>query len=615
MRPLDKEFQWVEPYDVLFEQYIDTDLFDLGNSTSEQSGTDDFSKCFELPKSSSGINIPCSSPDVKWEGTPADPRESWQKALCCLEQTSASLAAENRRCLPYSALQRKATTTETKISSLGRSHTPHIESETADSSPPNLTFPNAERRKPGVASQVNDICKPIPAGVSKSTRRVTEFSKMMRGSNYRPGFHDVLAHRTEAMHNPKTPTSSVPLSPPPSSRIEQEEQETLHGNTLKTMNQSLEDTLSPLSHQFQNLSHMTPLATPLLEHSNNQRSSYFGPAALLQYHEQPNYVAQPMHDLMTPPQTQHLSMSAWQPEQQDQETYELDATSPDISSWPTENIAHTGSNAAQDSLRHTSHALSALTNEMPFGSTSNTSAAAATDLATNGLLIDMHGMPGGGELQIGDGSREGLGPSTTGGLSALSPLEQLKLSHTSCTHAYPPPPSIPASASPIDFTTTPSQLRKRQSSAESSPDLSLASTRPRRGSSKAHATHQPHGRQSSTAHPQPQQHGTHRRSKSTSTSARPHRSPTRAHRRHRRTQSSSSPSSAGASGGGMGFVNFTPDDSRKILTGVAPSGSSKTKARREKEAAEKRRKLSAAAVKAVEDAGGDVRVLDGVVLE
>ncbi|EAT77823.2 hypothetical protein SNOG_14631 [Parastagonospora nodorum SN15] len=56
----------------------------------------------------------------------------------------------------------------------------------------------------------------------------------------------------------------------------------------------------------------------------------------------------------------------------------------------------------------------------------------------------------------------------------------------------------------------------------------------------------------------------------------------------------------------VGFVNFTPHDSRKILTGVAPSGSSKTKARREKEAAEKRRKLSQAAMKAVMEAGGDV---------
>lgn len=58
-----------------------------------------------------------------------------------------------------------------------------------------------------------------------------------------------------------------------------------------------------------------------------------------------------------------------------------------------------------------------------------------------------------------------------------------------------------------------------------------------------------------------------------------------------------------------GFVNYTPDDSMKILTGVAPSGSSKTKARREKEALEKRRKLSQAAVRAVKAAGGDVTVL------
>ena len=59
----------------------------------------------------------------------------------------------------------------------------------------------------------------------------------------------------------------------------------------------------------------------------------------------------------------------------------------------------------------------------------------------------------------------------------------------------------------------------------------------------------------------------------------------------------------------MGFVNFTPDDSMKILTGVAPSGSSKTKARREKEASERRRKLSEAAERAVRVAGGDIEAM------
>lgn len=65
----------------------------------------------------------------------------------------------------------------------------------------------------------------------------------------------------------------------------------------------------------------------------------------------------------------------------------------------------------------------------------------------------------------------------------------------------------------------------------------------------------------------------------------------------------------GGGGGKGGFVNFTPSDKNILMTGVAPSGSSKTKARREKEAAERRRKLSEAAVKAVQAAGGDVEKL------
>jgi hypothetical protein len=60
------------------------------------------------------------------------------------------------------------------------------------------------------------------------------------------------------------------------------------------------------------------------------------------------------------------------------------------------------------------------------------------------------------------------------------------------------------------------------------------------------------------------------------------------------------------------FVNFTPEDSKKILMGVAPSGSSKTKARREREAAEKRRKLGEVAKKAVLDAGGNLEAVEEV---
>lgn len=69
-------------------------------------------------------------------------------------------------------------------------------------------------------------------------------------------------------------------------------------------------------------------------------------------------------------------------------------------------------------------------------------------------------------------------------------------------------------------------------------------------------------------------------------------------RKSRRSRDSSS--------GEIGFVNFTPSDGGLLMTGVAPSGSSKTKARREREATERRRRLSEAAMKAVQAAGGDV---------
>lgn len=62
----------------------------------------------------------------------------------------------------------------------------------------------------------------------------------------------------------------------------------------------------------------------------------------------------------------------------------------------------------------------------------------------------------------------------------------------------------------------------------------------------------------------------------------------------------------------VSFVNFTPDDKKRILTGVAPSGSSKTKARREQEARDKKRKMSEAALNAVRKAGGDVEALEAV---
>ena len=55
------------------------------------------------------------------------------------------------------------------------------------------------------------------------------------------------------------------------------------------------------------------------------------------------------------------------------------------------------------------------------------------------------------------------------------------------------------------------------------------------------------------------------------------------------------------------FHNFTPQDGSRILSGVAPSGSSKTKTRREKEALEKRRRLNELAIQHVQEIRGDAK--------
>ena len=87
-------------------------------------------------------------------------------------------------------------------------------------------------------------------------------------------------------------------------------------------------------------------------------------------------------------------------------------------------------------------------------------------------------------------------------------------------------------------------------------------------------------------------------------------SPVTPSRSRRRSKHSRRKSSAGtlksAKSASSVFVNYTPRDREKIVNSVAPSGSSKTKARREQEAHEKRRKMSLAVEKVVQENGGDV---------
>lgn len=131
-----------------------------------------------------------------------------------------------------------------------------------------------------------------------------------------------------------------------------------------------------------------------------------------------------------------------------------------------------------------------------------------------------------------------------------------------------------------------------------------------------------------TSHTRRKSIGAPKASSATHTHHHHHSSPSASHKSQRTPRTPKTPSSfktpvagpfsssaaAGTAPPQLDFVNFTPADSAKLLSVVAPSGSSKTRARCEQEARDRRRKLSEAAVRAVRKAGGDVGEIERAVM-
>ena len=199
--------------------------------------------------------------------------------------------------------------------------------------------------------------------------------------------------------------------------------------------------------------------------------------------------------------------------------------------------------------------------------------------------------------------------------STMAPGSSMPYSPTvgGMSHGIPPVPPLPypnshpfSSLSPF---TTPRKQR-RSPSRSPSPSLSPTSSTVRvlrqrsptrtdhsQSRHRRKSIHKPGPIRDNAGEPLPSLH-TRARSRSTS---KPPRTP--------RT-----PKTPTGGFGAIDFVNFTPKDSNKLLSDVAPSGSSKTRARRDAEAREKRKKLSEAALKAVSSAGGDVEALKKAIL-
>ena len=164
---------------------------------------------------------------------------------------------------------------------------------------------------------------------------------------------------------------------------------------------------------------------------------------------------------------------------------------------------------------------------------------------------------------------------------------------------YPPlPPPGYAYQDESPFTTP----RRRTTAPSRSPSPSAS---PTRGTSRSRASQQ--------RSPTKREHSTHRRKSIAKSGPKGAETPRR-RSLSRPPRTPRAPRTPGESQGGIGFVNFTPKDASKLLNDVAPSGSSKTRARREQEARDKRKKLSEAAIAAVRQAGGDISALERAIL-
>ncbi|KAI5359519.1 Putative developmental regulatory protein WetA [Septoria linicola] len=590
MRSMDKEFDWNSIRDNVLEEYLGDDPFGFSEQRRERSSSDDSCQLFDFSGSSEqSAQTGATSPIPAWEVEETRipearqpkakvPTDFWHRKLRALEQNAAD--CERRQKL-------RAAKSHPDFLSLGGFPSPP-----AIPSSPTVQSYSVQRQKSRAignaangkktptqqrsVSNLRAVSRGRPVGVTKPPataaaatatpgatvrQRNGSPSKMMNPSRYRAGFKDVWAERM--LQSPKKfqlrvdqHVNTFPASPPHSARSVQDSFAAFGSPTYSAIAGSDEE-ISPLASTFRQAARIhTPLASPLLSPGSHAAPSYFelAPPPL------PGnpYSAQtvPLNDTAPLYPERGSSLAANKIQEFD---FGFDSPPALDDPWST-----TSAPFAEPPLAMYTTTAPVFDNQDPFASLENS--------LENNLIINAHSQ----------NSNLGLGisPCDSNGNYTTIPGNAL--------HYATLPPSISpyyVPSLPNGLPSIPTRPPNGLPSGTQQPinDLPITPCRQRgsqdRSRSPSHPATESRTRQSSTSRLRSQ----HRRTKSASTTP-----------RHDK---------------GGGFVNFTPGDAGKILSGVAPSGSSKTKARREKEAADKRRKLSQAAMQAVIEAGGDVESL------
>ena len=547
-----------------FDDFVNEN-YDLSDGDKKESF--DFLEYFEREAQSSGDGSTSIESPARHESTPAQP---WRKGLWCLPQEAASqpvLVAQDKRHHPHGTLQRP-----------GLSQTQH------------KSYTNFSRPRVRSPSQ-----SPSPSP-QKGTKR--------------PATGPFAASSRQSPYARQTFSREATLSPTPTyARLQQ----TGNMPDRESWEQDLQNFHLQSGYETVRASPQRRAQSSKQNHSQQVNAASAAHNGLIRHpvghmHSPVSFVKQAQHYVALDPSLPNFppygpSMIS-SPNEQVANTYlhQQNMYNQDENPWQTETYNHSGGahnpHQMQDNSQaspwmsppmiHTSHAAGAhsahqfhspIPAPTPIRPTHHIlqSPISPMELPQNGLGIHYPGID------------PGLSDSTWTGPSPIEPV-----------YAYPPLPQIGPEPDitfnePSPFSTTP---RHRLSPSRSpSPSISPKNTTHNYASTARSLRSQTSpvrcsARRKSIGAPKASHINTSSHSRNRSTS------------RHGGPRTPRTPKSAST----IDFVNFTPKDSAKLLSDVAPSGSSKTRARREQEARDRRRKLSEAAVRAVKRAAREGRV-------
>ncbi|KAH8719165.1 hypothetical protein GQ44DRAFT_388253 [Phaeosphaeriaceae sp. PMI808] len=575
MRPFsDKEMEIVDLDQLFdFEEYVETDaLRQYSDFTDDRSSSNDLAHLFE-PLSTNKSAASATSTILD-----RDAEIAWRKALQDSEQNPASSMSKDSSSLSFygGAKEKDLSESLLEFTNLLEIEQNQLRSVSQPCTP---RLHTSKSIKKATSFQNQTVSHEV---FEKSSRKnpTATFTKMMQPSYCRTPIPDVWTRKmdtsTAETFGLRVSTNGV-TSPPPISKFNQYESSRNSLFSSQDYQQRYAEEPSPLAspianhpatmNNFANYQ-LTPQASPAIGiPNNNSRNDPFSDNMGLTFSSS-SVSSAALSALQTPPSSLRIPMTTWGP---GASSHGLDfqdfSASPDFAGtktagwWDNESTQSCSTNGAAPH-RESNSSRSESQGNLLFGSATMEGLGITCD--NNSFVGDL------GVARLGINTGEAI----NGGLQqqqqqhAVSTLPSASFdaagyNHNPQMYSAPPPQHhiVPIGRRPISRTPSPSQpyFHRRR------PSPHAVAARHR---NSTHSVSRPERRKSSTG--------------------------------------SSAASSRKGSSGSVGFVNFTPHDSRKILTGVAPSGSSKTKARREKEAAEKRRKLGQAAVKAVMEAGGDV---------